>query len=290
MPRKTAKTVRPNRARRRVAGRSKPYFDRRVEHFSEEVGRLGEGFGRRMEKRGEEWDSWFHRTFGIIGPVISSLFGLLVFGLLIWAFGFIGGVTGIGAFSDIGAFLLNYMGMFFLIFLFFSFTSYFSRASPGGYRPISPFAAAVGVAIALWVLSQTLVIANLSLAVPALSAAAFYLVRAIPWIFLLALAIGYIVLAVRATAEHPLEREASMKARARRPALGGGPQAGMKRLYRSGRDKIIGGVCGGIAEYLGVDSVLVRLLWVIGTLAWGTGILLYIIAWIIMPKNPRHKW
>ena len=63
-----------------------------------------------------------------------------------------------------------------------------------------------------------------------------------------------------------------------------------KRLYRSGKNKILGGVCGGIAEYFGVDPVLIRLLWVIITLAWGSGILLYIIAWIIIPRNPKHKW
>ena len=42
------------------------------------------------------------------------------------------------------------------------------------------------------------------------------------------------------------------------------------------------GVCGGIAEYLGVDPVIIRILWIIGTFAWGFGILLYIICWIII--------
>ena len=65
---------------------------------------------------------------------------------------------------------------------------------------------------------------------------------------------------------------------------------GPKRLYRSGKDRILGGVCGGIAEYLGVDPVIIRILWIIGTLAWGFGILLYIILWIIIPRNPNHKW
>ncbi|MCD6215761.1 MAG: PspC domain-containing protein [Candidatus Aenigmarchaeota archaeon] len=64
----------------------------------------------------------------------------------------------------------------------------------------------------------------------------------------------------------------------------------IRRIYRSGKDKILGGVCGGIGEYLSVDPVIIRLLWVIGILAWGSGILLYIIAWIIIPRNPRHKW
>lgn len=71
----------------------------------------------------------------------------------------------------------------------------------------------------------------------------------------------------------------------------GGPRAvRTRRLYRSGREKILGGVCGGIGEYLGVDPVIVRLLWVVFSLLWGAGIILYIIAWIIMPRNPRHRW
>ena len=67
-------------------------------------------------------------------------------------------------------------------------------------------------------------------------------------------------------------------------------QKPIKRLYRSGKDKILGGVCGGIAEYLNVDPVLIRLLWAIAVLVYGTGVLLYIIAWIIIPRNPEHKW
>lgn len=64
----------------------------------------------------------------------------------------------------------------------------------------------------------------------------------------------------------------------------------VKKLQRSGKQKIIAGVCGGIAEYLNVDPVVIRLLWVIGSLIWGVGILGYLIAWFIMPKNPSHKW
>jgi len=62
-----------------------------------------------------------------------------------------------------------------------------------------------------------------------------------------------------------------------------------KRLYRSGENKILGGVCGGIAEYFDVDPTLVRLIWILLALN-GSGILAYIIAWLIMPPNPKHKW
>ncbi len=59
----------------------------------------------------------------------------------------------------------------------------------------------------------------------------------------------------------------------------------MKKLYRSNRDKMVAGVCGGIAEYFHVDSSLVRLLWVLMVVLGGTGVLLYIIGWIIIPER-----
>lgn len=60
-----------------------------------------------------------------------------------------------------------------------------------------------------------------------------------------------------------------------------------KRLYRSRKDQQIAGVCGGVADYLGVDPTLVRLLWVIFALAGGPGLLLYIIMWAIVPEEPE---
>jgi phage shock protein C len=62
-----------------------------------------------------------------------------------------------------------------------------------------------------------------------------------------------------------------------------------KRLYRSRDDQMIAGVCAGLAEYLDVDPVLVRLAMVLFTLAGGSGIIIYIIAWIIMPERPDES-
>jgi phage shock protein PspC (stress-responsive transcriptional regulator) len=60
-----------------------------------------------------------------------------------------------------------------------------------------------------------------------------------------------------------------------------------KRLYRSRKDSIIAGVAGGIGEYLEIDPVLIRIAFVVSAFAGGFGILIYIIAWIIMPEAPR---
>lgn len=64
----------------------------------------------------------------------------------------------------------------------------------------------------------------------------------------------------------------------------------VKRLYRSGSERILGGVCGGIAEYFNIDPTIVRLLWILFIFAYGIGLLFYLICWFIIPRNPRHKW
>lgn len=63
----------------------------------------------------------------------------------------------------------------------------------------------------------------------------------------------------------------------------------VKKLYRSKKDSMIAGVCGGIAEYFEIDSILVRLLAILIVLLGGVGIIAYIIAWIIIPQNPEQE-
>lgn len=59
-----------------------------------------------------------------------------------------------------------------------------------------------------------------------------------------------------------------------------------KRLYRSRDDRKVGGVAAGIANYFDIDPLLIRLLFVIFTLAGGSGVLIYIILWIVTPEQP----
>ena len=58
----------------------------------------------------------------------------------------------------------------------------------------------------------------------------------------------------------------------------------MKRLYRSKKDKVLGGVCGGIGEYFNIDPVIVRVLWAVFGLTI-VGILAYFLAWFIIPEK-----
>ena len=61
-----------------------------------------------------------------------------------------------------------------------------------------------------------------------------------------------------------------------------------KKLYKSNQNKIAAGVCGGIAEFFGIDPTLVRLGWILLCALGGSGILAYIIAAIVIPNKPRY--
>lgn len=62
-----------------------------------------------------------------------------------------------------------------------------------------------------------------------------------------------------------------------------------ERVYRSVQDKMIGGVCGGLADYFRVDVTLVRLIALVALFAGGVGFLAYLAAWLIIPVNPAEQ-
>ena len=60
-----------------------------------------------------------------------------------------------------------------------------------------------------------------------------------------------------------------------------------KKLYKSNKNKMLDGVCGGIAEYFNIDPTLVRLGWVVFCALGGSGVLAYIVAALIIPRDPE---
>ncbi|WP_239255248.1 PspC domain-containing protein [Listeria ilorinensis] len=64
----------------------------------------------------------------------------------------------------------------------------------------------------------------------------------------------------------------------------------MKKLRKSSHQKMLAGVCGGVAEYLGIDVTIVRIIWAIFGLFAFTGVILYIVAALIMPKDTEANW
>jgi phage shock protein PspC (stress-responsive transcriptional regulator) len=270
--------------------KNKDVLEQRVEHFAEEVEALGKRFGKKMEKRSEGWD-WFNRTFGIVGPLISSIIGMMVFAVVVWILRLVNLAINNSLIYNIHSFLFTNIGWFFLIFIFFSYSSYFSREYASGYMLFSPIIVSIGITIGFWIAMHAINIVNFYVVNSVLSAIVVYIRANLLWIFGFFVFVGYVVLLAKIALgeccckapERIREERVVMKA-----SKESGPE--VHRLYRSGKDKILGGVCGGIAEYLGVDPVLIRLLWILGSFLWGFGVILYIIAWIIIPRNPKHKW
>jgi phage shock protein PspC (stress-responsive transcriptional regulator) len=70
-------------------------------------------------------------------------------------------------------------------------------------------------------------------------------------------------------------------------AIESGQASSPRRLYRSAVNRRIAGVCGGVAEYLNIDPLVVRLVWFVSIFINGIGLFAYIAAWIIVPENPQ---
>jgi phage shock protein PspC (stress-responsive transcriptional regulator) len=63
-----------------------------------------------------------------------------------------------------------------------------------------------------------------------------------------------------------------------------------KKLYRSRTDRKVAGVCAGLAEYIGIDPTLMRVIFVLATLAGGPGLLVYIVLAMVMPEQDKVKY
>lgn len=61
-----------------------------------------------------------------------------------------------------------------------------------------------------------------------------------------------------------------------------------KKFMRSGKDQKIGGVCAGVANYFDIDPTIVRVIWAVLAFCYGTGVLAYIILWLIAPVSSEY--
>ena len=182
--------------------------------------------------------------------------------------------------------------MFFAFIVFSSYTSYLSSKYQK-FRWVSPVASAIGFCIWFWVIIQIFNILSRGLDIEILgTVASLFELLLIP-IAILVLLAGYAGLAF-STKTHEPHRESQETKKIQDSKPSSEKSSGdicHKRLYRSGKDKLIGGVCGGLAEYFKIDPVLIRLVFVIGLfVSFGSMILAYFILCLVVPRNPNHKW
>ena len=70
------------------------------------------------------------------------------------------------------------------------------------------------------------------------------------------------------------------------PGRKGGAMDPTRKLYRSRTNRQVAGVCGGLAQYFNIDATLIRVLFILLAVLGGSGLVLYLAMWIIVPKEP----
>ncbi len=262
-------------------------FDARLKDFEEEIESIGKRVERKVENAEKRFRKRYEPKFGLLNPLLWGLVGLFLLSLVILGLDVIGGRIDSVIPTELGIFLVDNLALFFGLMLFFNYSTYFSRKYPRSFRYISPFITAVGMIVMLWILANIFLILNIEVNLSMIESAANFVIDNLRTIFIVALLIGFLFLLVQ---KEPRKDKYSYK-NSRGYEFNMNRGENMKRLYRSSKDKLLGGLCAGIAEYFDVDPVLVRIIWVILAFAsLGTAILIYIILWIVVPRNPEHDW
>ncbi|VVB76757.1 Uncharacterised protein [uncultured archaeon] len=123
-------------------------FGKRMEKsasaFGEEMSDAGSRFGRHVQKE------WWARTFGAIGPLITSVVGILFFAIGIVVINFVNYFLGSTFVAAVAKFLFDNIYLFFAIFVFSSYKGYLSVVHKMAYELLSPILVGVSFAIAFW--------------------------------------------------------------------------------------------------------------------------------------------
>jgi phage shock protein C len=229
----------------------------------------------------------FDRSFKGVGPLLKALIGFSIILLVVEVLkAFSNDSTFAGRF---GNFLTDNLLLIFLILLLTAYSGYSSRRYKREYSIISPLIAATIITFMLWVVANLMDLLASSHNVDQLEIMSDLLFSILYIIFLLVLLIGYIGVIMRADRPQPPR---SVPLSQPGPPFNAEPQpsqayAQSPRMGRSSRDKVLLGVCGGMAEYFHTDPFLIRVLWVIGILlSFGVFVLAYLILAVVLPKNP----
>ncbi len=259
--------------------KKKTPLEKGLDDFGEETGGIGGG----LEKKGKQMNGWFDRTFGVLGPFLSSLFGAVLLAVFVWVLEYMNLRMESLFASNLASFIAENFALFFLFFLFSNYASFIERRAKEACRLFKPAVTSAKIVIFLWVTANAFLLLGKSIYIPVVSMLSAHTLNSLWAIFVLLAGLGYIILIFKGLTEQNW-RETNMALEKK--------DEKMKKLYRSGKNKLLGGVCGGIGEYLNVDPVIIRIVWIVVTLVTlGVGgILAYIIAWIIIPKNPKHAW
>ena len=166
-------------------------FGRRMSEFGEEMGRFSEGMKRRTWESEHSAKRHWIGIFGVAGPLIGSILGLIFLSIGILVLNFINVFLGSGFIASVSGFIYGNVGVFFMVFLFAGYNEYLSRRYWRGFWAISPLMAGIGVAISLWIMAWVVRLVNTVPNVAALSSISSFIFANLAAAFLLVVVLGY---------------------------------------------------------------------------------------------------
>ncbi|OPY34465.1 MAG: PspC domain protein [Methanomassiliicoccales archaeon PtaU1.Bin124] len=280
-----------NKCGHRMEHVSESDMDRRFREFGEEVEGVGKKISQGIESGARGGQTEFDRALGPIGPLVMAVIAFII--LLIVA-------QTLSVLGDQNAFVkdltqqvfLNNLVLWFFLFVFLGYSAYLSRKDPSSYDFIEPLAMAIGITVAVWVTMMVLGLVSVHYKIAWLSWANGAMWVILPLIFLLVLLLGYSSVLVRQQAKRSAAPiPTPMPAPAAPPQYMPPGVAVPGRVYRSGKDRLLGGVCGGLGEHFNIDPTILRIIWILLlVISFGTFLLVYLALWIVIPRNPTHQW
>lgn len=246
--------------------------EQRFNNFTDEIEQLVS----KTERKVGAHDIGPRKGLGFFGPLVYALVLIavvVIIGLIFEEVSHQGNIV-----HDLGSFFVSNLYYLFLATLLFGYMIQLTPQNPRGINMLKPLATATAVVFSLWLAFSVFDILGRVYEIDALGSLADLVRMILPIIFILLLVIGYALVISRG-----LERRAKQKA----PS---GPVP-TRDLFRSGKERLLGGVGGGIAEYADTDPRVIRVFLILFTAATlGIFALMYLVLWMLLPRDPNDQW
>lgn len=169
-------------------GESVTHAVKRIQSDSQDIGKRVE---QRIDHAGNSMENWYHRAFGIFGPLLESFIFLIVFRIIIMVMDLPNQQT--PEIHTIAAILLVYILPFFALSLLSNYTNYFSKKY-FQFKIFSPLLYAIFFVVFCWIISRILYDVSAYFTISNLQTAALSLENSLPTIFIFVLLLGYVIL------------------------------------------------------------------------------------------------
>lgn len=182
-------------------------MDRLGRDFGDELEDWADRFTERMERKGRSWEKrWEHKcerkqrkwrrkwydTFGVVGPLIESMIGIVILLMCVFFLDAVNNSVGNSFIYALSNFIATYLYVFFGASLFFGYCNYFSRTYPGIRWLIAPVSCAAGIVFALWIAIYILNYAGTYAKSAFLEQVSTFLAQNLWGIFFVVLVLGYV--------------------------------------------------------------------------------------------------